>query len=587
MFLNRMRVSGKLLCAGWLGALAINALAQDHDQTGYRFVPAKLRSEYLKMPATELAPMLDWLADAELNPGGNQPAKDRVAPPRVTPLLVHGMLLRGRHAEALSLIAAARLATDKPLQRDMLFFTEELLARALIEGWDEPRFAAVARQRVSALPWPAARSGLKALLHPLDIPPFEQTLATAANLDPAYRLAPLNSPNLFASNVVETRFHGEILGPRAASLRQAIKATLDARAGDPNYWQLHAYPPLRTQGQTVRVAVWEPDGVDIALFKHPQRACLVLAPGRDCLIDPQIDGVDRSQRWAFVQGYRDVIAGEATPEAQAWEAWRGQLAIKLGELSRDAQDQKRLIEAMQHMGRMTNEVADAQFRQHGTHVAGIVTDGNPFVELVAIRDARTLAAHPNLRSAEWEDRFGRIADFLRANQVRVVNMSWGMGTGQISPAHAAAFEKHMLALMAALPDTLFVAAAGNDDQAIDKSRFLPASLSAANLLTVGAVDQDGQVTSFTNTGASVALYANGDMVRSVGPGGYRLEMSGTSMAAPQVCNVAAKLLSQHPGLPVAALKRLLLEGADELPAGEQLAAPIKLLNPAHSAALAD
>lgn len=71
----------------------------------------------------------------------------------------------------------------------------------------------------------------------------------------------------------------------------------------------------------------------------------------------------------------------------------------------------------------------------------------------------------------------------------------------------------------------------------------------------------------------------------MGPAGYPLEMSGTSMAAPQVCNVAARLLGQHPGLSVAELKRLLIDGADELPAGDQIATSIKVLNPARSAAL--
>lgn len=550
------------------------------------FVPTKLRSQYLSMPAAELSPMLDWLEDVKLRPDGKPLAEDRALPNDVSALLIHSMLLRGRYAEALSLIAAARAASDKLSQREMLFLIEELLAQALIARWDDPRFAAAAAQRVAALPWPAARTRLKQLMHPLDIPPFEQTLANAVQSDPAYRFGPLSSPNRFASDVVETRFSGEVLGPRAGTLRNVIKAMLDAK-GDPSYWQQRAYPPLSGQGQLVRVAVWEPDGVDIALFKHPDRACLVLAPGEECLLDPRVDGADRSQAWAFVQGFRDAQAGAATPEAQAWRDWHGGLAVKIGELSGDAQRHEQLVRSMEQLGQLMNEVVGAQARQHGTHVAGIAADGNPFVELVAIRDAQTLAQQPTLAAAKWQVRFDRIADFLRQNQVRIVNMSWGASTDKISPAHAAALEKHMLALMAALPDTLFVAAAGNDDHAIDKYRMLPASLSAANLLTVGAVDQDGQVASFTNTGSGTALYANGDMVRSVVPGGYRLEMSGTSMAAPQVCNVAAKLLSRHPGLSVVELKRLLIDGADELPAGDQIATPIRVLNPARSAALSD
>jgi hypothetical protein len=453
------------------------------------------------------------------------------------------MLLHGQSAQALSMIQAARASAGKALQRDMLFFTEGLLAEARTKGWDDAQLAAAAAQRVAALPWPAARSRLKDLLHSLDVTPFEKTLTLASYSDEAYRLAPLNAPDLFASDIVETRFSGEILGPHAPSLRNVIKDRLEHALAEIGYWQQRAYPPLPQHGLAVRVAVWEPDGVDIGMFKHPDAGCLILGPGTDCVIDPHIDGMDRRRAWTFVKGFEDVAAGEASPEAKAWEDWRGEVVKEMALLGTDPAHRKQLLKAMQHLGEVTNEVADAVRRQHGTHVAGIIVQDNPFAELVVIRDPKLLDG--------GADRFRRIAEFLRAHKVRVVNMSWGLGTGGMPASNVATFEKHMLDLMSAFPDILFVAAAGNDDNSIDKRRFLPAGLSAPNLLTVGAVDQDGQVTFFTNVGTGVALYANGNMVHSVGPTGYPLDMSGTSMAAPQVCNAAAKLLSQHPHVSVA------------------------------------
>lgn len=44
------------------------------------------------------------------------------------------------------------------------------------------------------------------------------------------------------------------------------------------------------------------------------------------------------------------------------------------------------------------------------------------------------------------------------------------------------------------------------------------------------------------------LHANGYQVDSVVPGGRRLALSGTSMAAPQVANLAAKMLAVKPEL---------------------------------------
>jgi len=46
----------------------------------------------------------------------------------------------------------------------------------------------------------------------------------------------------------------------------------------------------------------------------------------------------------------------------------------------------------------------------------------------------------------------------------------------------------------------------------------------------------------------VAVHANGYQVESRVPGGRKLALSGTSMAAPQVTNLAAKILAVNPAL---------------------------------------
>ena len=58
----------------------------------------------------------------------------------------------------------------------------------------------------------------------------------------------------------------------------------------------------------------------------------------------------------------------------------------------------------------------------------------------------------------------------------------------------------------------------------------------------------GKPTGFTTFGKNVRLYANGYEVESYVPGGKRMRFSGTSMAAPNVCNLAAKLIAVSPQL---------------------------------------
>ena len=77
---------------------------------------------------------------------------------------------------------------------------------------------------------------------------------------------------------------------------------------------------------------------------------------------------------------------------------------------------------------------------------------------------------------------------------------------------------------------------------------IPAGIVLPNLLTVGAVDKAGDEASFTSYGPTVKVHANGYQVESVIPGGEKLAESGTSMASPQVANLAAKILAVNPKL---------------------------------------
>jgi subtilisin family serine protease len=130
--------------------------------------------------------------------------------------------------------------------------------------------------------------------------------------------------------------------------------------------------------------------------------------------------------------------------------------------------------------------------------------------------------------------------------------------------------------MAAAPNILFVVAAGNWDADNKFDEFVPAAFDLPNLITVAAVDRAGDEAAFTSYGKT-DVYANGYEVPSTVPGGAIIPLSGTSMATPQVVNLAAKLLALKPELTVAELRRVILESADEKTIG--VGKRIKLLNP--------
>lgn len=225
---------------------------------------------------------------------------------------------------------------------------------------------------------------------------------------------------------------------------------------------------------------------------------------------------------------------------------------------------------------------------HGTHVAGIAAAGNPLARLMHVRetfDYKLIPQQtPSVESAQrWADSSVAAIDYMKKAGVRVVNMSWRYGRGSVEAMLAAKgigktseeraelsrkiFAIHRDALQKAIagaPEILFVAGAGNENNDLDFSEYIPAGLSAPNLVTVGAVDEEGKPAVFTSSGKSCKFYANGWMIDSVVPGGTTLQLSGTSMAAPQMANLAAKLIALKPSLTTAQVIELIRAGADPM-----------------------
>jgi subtilisin family serine protease len=222
---------------------------------------------------------------------------------------------------------------------------------------------------------------------------------------------------------------------------------------------------------------------------------------------------------------------------------------------------------------------------HGTHVAGIAVDGNPFARVTTVAMHFNHSSVPQLpddaSAARTAAAFRAAVDNFRKAGARVVNMSWRYGPQMYEGALAyhnvggnpderkliakKIFEIEKRALEAAIasaPEILFVAGSGNEDNSADFAQYIPAGFELPNLITAGAVDQSGAETNFSTFGRTVVVHANGFEVPSYLPGGEKMKLSGTSMAAPQVANLAAKLFALKPDLTVAQVKELILKGAE-------------------------
>ncbi len=223
--------------------------------------------------------------------------------------------------------------------------------------------------------------------------------------------------------------------------------------------------------------------------------------------------------------------------------------------------------------------------QHGTHVAGIAAKGNPAIRLVVVQFNDGLAYLPFAPTVAWAGKFKanfrQVGEYFRDHNVQVVKMSWADSQGeieqwlskttasqepearkQLASQIYAVWRDAVAGAIQAASETLWVCAAGNSNSNASFLGDVPASLSFPNLITVDAVDQAGDETSFTSYDSTVLLDANGFEVESFVPGGTKLRKSGTSMASPNVANLAAKLIALNPKLTPEQTIALMRKAAD-------------------------
>lgn len=210
---------------------------------------------------------------------------------------------------------------------------------------------------------------------------------------------------------------------------------------------------------------------------------------------------------------------------------------------------------------------------HGTHVAGIAVKDNPTAKLQVSRITFDYKLMPELPTIEKAKKAAiettETINYFKSTGVRVVNMSFGGSPQGIETAlekNGAGKDAEERKKMAReifdigkkafyegiknSPEILFITSAGNSDEDSEFYEAIPSSFDLPNILTVGAVDQAGEETSFSSFGDNVDVHANGFNVESYVPGGESLKMSGTSMSSPNVANLAGKIWAINPNLNV-------------------------------------
>lgn len=191
---------------------------------------------------------------------------------------------------------------------------------------------------------------------------------------------------------------------------------------------------------------------------------------------------------------------------------------------------------------------------HGTHIAGIIAaKANNNIGIAGVASNIDIKIM-SLKINGGIDGSGMLSDAVEAVKYAtmmgadICNLSWGTGV----------YSESLYEVMKEA-DMLFVAAAGNSGDDNDEEPVYPASFELDNLISVTSLDSTGELDYYSNYGAgTVDMAAPGDNIYSTIVGRYA-QMSGSSMAAPQVSAVAAMLYAYNEHIYATNVKKIIID----------------------------
>jgi len=501
--------------------------------------------------------------------------------------------LRGDYAAGLQTVEELRGLQDKPAAKLLTGLLTRAWLRAAVSARSangpafEQAFTQSYSEAIDALPWATVADSVKATYASARLSAKAVIVGRVmTEIDPATQKSGAIS-NQEAWDLVSDRVALELMFPLADLRSAVLKKYIDAHNVEkPDIWAAREVTITSEQNLSpVLVAIWD-SGIDVSIF--PQQVFTDPRPTRSGAHGLAFDDFGApSAAWLY-----PLSAAQQAAYPEFRDEIQGRYDIEDGRDSAQAtaliRKNRTLTPEQLHQSYELEKVIG--FYLHGTHCAGIAVRNNAAARLVVARFDDQLSDLPFAPTKEWAHHLGsafaQMSEYFRTRHVRVVNMSWGDDPeeferwlaktgGGSDPAQRkrAAQELYKIwyqAVEKALkdaPDTLFVCAAGNSDQNAGFAGDVPASLQLPNLIAVGAVNQAGEETSFTSFGDTVAVHANGYEVKSVVPGGTPMKLSGTSMASPNVVNLAAKLFALDPTLTPKRVIALIKAGATPSPDG--------------------
>jgi subtilisin family serine protease len=273
--------------------------------------------------------------------------------------------------------------------------------------------------------------------------------------------------------------------------------------------------------------------------------------------------IDAPEAWDYTTGTgQTVVAVIDTGVDYNHDDLRANIWVNSGEIAGNGLDDdgNGYIDDLHGYDFANNDSNPMDDNGHGTHVSGTIgAVGDNSLGVVGVN------WHTKIMALKFLDESGsgylsnaiRALDYAVANGARLSNNSWGGGGYEATLGMAIA--------RASSVGHIFVAAAGNSASNNDVTASYPASYAYDNVVAVAATDQNDNLASFSNYGAStVDIAAPGVSIYSTLPGNSYGSYSGTSMATPQVAGALSLYLDANPSATASQAITALYQSADAI-----------------------
>jgi subtilisin family serine protease len=275
--------------------------------------------------------------------------------------------------------------------------------------------------------------------------------------------------------------------------------------------------------------------------------------------------INAEPAWAINFGSPDIVVGVVdTGIRYTHQDLVGNMWINPDEIPGNNidDDNNGYIDDIHGINAINNDGDPMDDNDHGSHCAGtIAATANDSGRIVGVAYGVKLMALKFLSAAGSGATSDAVEciDYAISEGVDVLSNSWGGGGSSAT----------MLNIISAANDAgiLFIAAAGNESSNTDSSANFPSNYEVENVISVAAIDRNGNLANFSNYGqTTVDIGAPGvDILSSTsGSDTEYSSFSGTSMATPHVAGVAALVLSQFPSASVIEQKNRILSTAATL-----------------------